>query len=328
MELAPSAAGLALMALAAGIIGYSKTALGGLAVIAVAIFATVLPAKESTAAILAILIVGDVVACWHYRHDADWSLIKRLLPAVVPGLVIGALFLRTVDDSTLRRTIGGVLLVLVLLQLVGEVAQRLRPRRPPCTSAGPRRGAAGTGVGFATMTANAAGAVMTLYLSASGIDKRRFVGTNAWFFLIVNLAKVPFSIALGLMHPVDAVRAVVLAPLVLLGGLLGYATVHPDQPAPLRPGRARGLGPRGRSPPARLTRRRQPGAAPARGRAHICPHVRGCRCQIRDVTAISPRVLDRAPPPAAVQTVKASRNASSAASESPDAKASRPTTPA
>jgi uncharacterized membrane protein YfcA len=85
---------------------------------------------------------------------------------------------------------------------------------------------AGTGVGFATMTANAAGAVMTLYLSASGIDKRRFVGTNAWFFLIVNLAKVPFSIALGLMHPVDAVRAVVLAPVVLLGGLLGYATVQ------------------------------------------------------------------------------------------------------
>jgi len=34
---------------------------------------------------------------------------------------------------------------------------------------------------FATMTANAAGAVMTLYLSASGIDKRRFIGTNAWF---------------------------------------------------------------------------------------------------------------------------------------------------
>jgi len=224
VELAPSAAGLALMALAAGIIGYSKTALGGLAVIAVAIFATVLPAKESTAAILAILIVGDVIACWHYRHDADWSLIKRLLPAVVPGLVVGALFLRAVDDSTLRRTIGGVLLVLVLLQLWvkwrsdADTASTVHERRAASWGAG-------SGVGFATMTANAAGAVMTLYLSASGIDKRRFVGTNAWFFLIVNLAKVPFSIALGLMHPVDAVRAVVLAPLVLLGGLLGYATV-------------------------------------------------------------------------------------------------------
>ena len=213
MELAPSAAGLALMALAAAIIGYSKTALGGLAVIAVAIFATVLPAKESTAAILAILIVGDVIACWHYRHDADWSLIKRLLPAVVPGLVVGALFLQAVDDSTLRRTIGAVLLVLVLLQLWvkwrgdSEAPSTVHERRAASWTAG-------------------SGAVMTLYLSASGIDKRRFVGTNAWFFLIVNLAKVPFSIALGLMHPVDAVRAAVLAPVVLLGGLLGYATVQ------------------------------------------------------------------------------------------------------
>ena len=76
------------------------------------------------------------------------------------------------------------------------------------------------------MTANAAGAVMTLYLSASGIDKRRFVGTNAWFFLIVNLAKVPFSIALGPHAPRGCRargRARAGRP---LGGLLGYATVQ------------------------------------------------------------------------------------------------------
>lgn len=80
---------IALMVVAALIIGYSKTALGGLAVISVAIFATIMPAKESTAAILAVLMVGDLIACWHYRRDADWSLIRRLLPAVLPGLVLG-----------------------------------------------------------------------------------------------------------------------------------------------------------------------------------------------------------------------------------------------
>ena len=67
---------------------------------------------------------------------------------------------------------------------------------------------------------------MTLYLSAAGIDKRRFVGTNAWFFLIVNLSKLPFSIGLGLMHWRDGGRALALAPVVLAGGLLGYATVR------------------------------------------------------------------------------------------------------
>ncbi len=224
MELASSTGALALMALAAAIIGYSKTALGGLGVVAVAIFATVLPARESTAAILMILIVGDVIACWHYRRDPDWGLIRRLLPAVIPGLLLGTLFLRVVSDDTLRRSIGAVLLVLLGLQLWVKWRARDTPsttyRHPGAAIA------AGSAMGFTTMTANAAGPVMTLYLSAAGIDKRRFVGTSAWFFLIVNLTKVPFSIGLGLLHPVDAVRALALAPFVLLGGMLGYATVR------------------------------------------------------------------------------------------------------
>jgi uncharacterized membrane protein YfcA len=212
------------MALAALIIGYSKTALGGLGVVAVAIFATVLPAKESTAAILTILIVGDAIACWHYRRDPDWALIRRLLPAVIPGLLLGTLFLRAVDDDTLRRSIGGVLLVLLALQLWVKwraTDTESTTHRHPAAAWG-----AGSAMGFTTMTANAAGPVMTLYLSAAGIEKRRFVGTSAWFFLIVNLAKVPFSIGLGLMHPVDVTRALVLSPAVLAGGLLGYATVR------------------------------------------------------------------------------------------------------
>ena len=224
MELASSPAALALMALGALIIGYSKTALGGLGVVAVAIFATVLPAKESTAAILLILIVGDVIACWHYRRDPDWGLIRRLLPAVIPGLLLGTLFLRVVDDDTLRRTIGAVLLILLALQLW------VKWRASEATATTHRHPAAawgaGSAMGFTTMTANAAGPVMTLYLSAAGIDKRRFVGTSAWFFLIVNLVKVPFSVGLGLMHPVDVTRALILSPAVLAGGLLGYATVR------------------------------------------------------------------------------------------------------
>lgn len=213
-----------LMGLAAVVIGFSKTALGGLAVISVAIFATILPAKESTAAILVLLIVGDFVAVWHYRHDADWSLIRRLLPAVLPGLVLGSVFLRVVSDVVLRRGIGVILLVLLLLQLL--VKWRSEASASTAHEHRAVAWAAGTGVGFTTMTANAAGAVMTLYLSASGIDKRRFIATNAWFFLIVNLVKVPFSAGLGLMHWGDLGRGALLAPLILLGGILGYATAR------------------------------------------------------------------------------------------------------
>lgn len=213
-----------LMVLAALVVGYSKTALNGVAAIAVAIFAFLLPAKESTAAILAVLIVGDLVAVWHFRHDADWRLIRRLLPAVLPGLALGTVFLNAVSDSVLRRTIGIVLLVLVALQLW------VKSRASGSTNAMHERRsaawAAGTGMGFATMTANAAGPVMTLFLSTSGVDKLRFVGTSAWFFLIVNVVKVPFSAGLGLLRVDDVGRALQLAPFVVVGGLLGYATVQ------------------------------------------------------------------------------------------------------
>jgi hypothetical protein len=50
--------------------------------------------------------------------------------------------------------------------------------------------------GAATMLANAAGPVFAIYLIAVGLPKMEFVGTSAWFFFIINLFKVPFSIAL------------------------------------------------------------------------------------------------------------------------------------
>lgn len=213
-----------LFAVAALLIGFAKTSIGGVATVSVAIFAVLMPARESTAAVLLVLIVGDLVAVWHYRRDCDWSLLRHLLPAVFPGLVLGALFLRVVDDTILRRTIGVTIIVLALLQL----ALRLRPEAMSSPVVHGRLAAAGVGLGagFTTMTANAAGAVMTLYLVARGVDKRRFLGTGAWFFLGVNLCKLPFSAALGLLTTASLTRAIALAPAVVAGGLLGIVTVR------------------------------------------------------------------------------------------------------
>lgn len=212
-----------LLGVAALLIGYAKTAIGGLASISIAIFASVMPARESTAAILLLLIVGDIVAVWHYRRDADLSLLKRLIPAVLPGLVLGALFLAVVDDTVLRRSIGGLLLVMAGLQLA------LRSRSPDTTAVGESHVAAigtGLGAGFATMTANAAGAVMTLYLVAQGVEKRRFLGTGALFFFGVNLCKVPFSAGLGLFGAQTLTRTALLAPLVVIGAWAGLHTAR------------------------------------------------------------------------------------------------------
>jgi uncharacterized protein len=212
-----------LLVVAALVVGYSKTSIGGLASISIAIFANVMPARESTAAILLLLITGDVVAVWHYRQHADWALLRRLVPSVLPGLALGAAFLAVVDDTVLRRSIGVLLLVMAALQLVLQW-------RSPDTSvvARSRPAALGTGLaaGFTTMTANAAGAVMTLYLVARGVEKRRFLGTGALFFFGVNLCKVPFSAGLGLFTAGTLQRTVLLVPFVLLGTWAGLHTAR------------------------------------------------------------------------------------------------------
>ena len=119
---------LAVFALIGFIVGFSKTSVGGLAAIAVAVAALAMPAKESTAAILAVLIAGDVVAVSLFGRHVDWSLLRSLLPAVLPGLILGTLFLAVVSDEVLRRSIGVMLLVLVGLQLWLRRRQRIRPR--------------------------------------------------------------------------------------------------------------------------------------------------------------------------------------------------------
>ncbi|GAA4986140.1 sulfite exporter TauE/SafE family protein [Kineococcus glutinatus] len=217
--------GFLVLALAACLVGFAKTAIGGAASISVALFAAVLPAKESTGALLPLLLVGDVLAISAYRRHADWSLLVRLFPSVAVGVGAGALFVSAVDDTVMRRTIGAVLLVLVAVHVVRQ--RRAGGVLVAPTGAARHVAAAVFGVlaGFTTMVANAGGAVMSLYLLTMGLGMMGFLGTTAWFFGLVNAFKVPFSVGLGLIGTSSLLLCAALAPFVVAGGLLGRRVV-------------------------------------------------------------------------------------------------------
>jgi uncharacterized protein len=158
------------LGLAGVLIGVAKTAISGVGSLAIVIFAAALPARESTGAVLPLLLCGDVVAVAYYRRHADWAILGRLLPRVAVA--------------------------------VGATA------------------------GFATMTANAAGPVTTLYLIIAGLPKLEMLGTGAWFYLTVNLAKVPLSAGLGLITPDSLAMDAVLVPAMLCGAVGGVALIR------------------------------------------------------------------------------------------------------
>jgi uncharacterized protein len=210
------------LAFAAVLIGYSKTAVTGVASIAVVLFAAVLPARESTGTLLPLLIAGDLTAITVYRRHANWGLIVRLFPWIFAGLVVGAFFIANIDNRVMRTAIGVMLLVLLAAQVWSS-------RRRTDLSTKPHRAlstAAGTATGFATMVANASGPVMTLYLLASGFAVVELVGAAAWLFFVINLVKVPFSIGLGLLHPGSVLLDLALLPAMALGAWVGAVTIR------------------------------------------------------------------------------------------------------
>ncbi|WP_426322249.1 sulfite exporter TauE/SafE family protein [Microbacterium sp. E-13] len=208
----------ALLALGAVVVGLSKTAVPGAGTIAVAIFAAVLPAKQSTGVLLLLLIVADLFAVTMYRRHADWRTLVRLAPAVVAGVLVGVVFLWFADDLWVKRSIGVILLAVIAITL-------LRRRFTSSVgAAGPHPVAAatyGTLGGFTTMVANAAGPVMSMYFLAARFEVKAFLGTAAWFFAIVNLFKVPFSVGIGIITAPGLLIDLVLVPVVVASAFFG-----------------------------------------------------------------------------------------------------------
>ncbi|KUF18602.1 sulfite exporter TauE/SafE family protein [Streptomyces silvensis] len=220
----------AVLALAAGLVGFSKTAVSGANTISLAAFAAVLPARASTGVLLPVLIFGDVLAVLTYRRHAHWPTLWRLFPAVGAGVLVGTVFLLFADDAVMRTSIGAILLFMAAV----TVWRRRSAERAAARDAGAARerasraAAPSYGVlgGFTTMVANAGGPVMSMYLLSAGFQKLSFLGTSAWFFLIVNTSKVPFSVGLGLIDGPSLLLDAALVLFVIPGALIGRACVH------------------------------------------------------------------------------------------------------
>ncbi len=211
----------AILAVAALLVGTAKTAFAGLGSISVALFAAVLPARESTGALLPILMFGDVLALAVYRRSAHWPTLVRLAGPVVVGILAGVAFVAVSDDTVMRRTIGLILLLLVVVHLA---LHRWRVEDAPQGRLA--HWSYGWLGGFTTMIANAGGPVTSLYLLGARLDKLTFLGTLAWFFAAVNLVKLPFSIGLGLVTLDSVSLNLTLVPAVLIGALLGRALIR------------------------------------------------------------------------------------------------------
>jgi uncharacterized membrane protein YfcA len=199
-------------------IGVAKTGVPGAGTLAAPLMVLLVGNARLAAAWMApILTTGDVFAVVYWRRHAEVGKLFSLIPWVAAGMIGGAAAL-SLEERVLRRMVGGI----VALMLVLYVIQRSGALRNVS------RGAAfyGIAAGFASTVANAAGPIMSMYLLTRRLPKEQFVATGAWFFFVVNLAKMPVYIAYGLVSPQSLIFDAMLAPVVICGGLAGLWLIH------------------------------------------------------------------------------------------------------
>jgi hypothetical protein len=179
------------------LVGLSKTGIPGIGILAVALFAIVIPAKESSGVVLPVLIAADVIAVAAYRRHAQWNHLWGLFPWAALGILLGYLTVGHIRSEQVNVLIGLLLLGMVVLHLYRKLRGDDADRVPTSLLFTASMGILG---GFTTMVANAAGPVMILYLLAMRLPKNEFMGTSAWYFFLLNCFKVPFSANLGLIN--------------------------------------------------------------------------------------------------------------------------------
>ena len=213
-----SAFELVMLIVSALLIGINKTGIPGLGLVPVLLLTLVFPTRLSTGLQLGMLCMADVAAvCW-YRRNANWKLILRLIPAAAVGLAVGTLVVNHLDDFAMGKMIGGIVLFLCAVSLVRDLVLKGGKRIPTHWAFG---AAAGFLAGFTTLVANAAGPVSALYFLALKLDKQEYVGTGAWFFLIMNWVKLPIFVFQGRITLPSFRADLAMIPFLLLGAAAG-----------------------------------------------------------------------------------------------------------
>ena len=209
-------------------IGMAKTGLSGIGLLVVPIMASLFGMKSSTGVLLILLILADFLGVSFYHRHANLNILIKLIPSTAIGIIIGVVIGELINEEQFGIIFIGIIFTgITLTFLPFDQKNDSNNRNIIYTTIIAFLG------GLATMIGNAAGPILTIYLLYMGYEKNKFIGTAAWFFLVVNLIKLPFHIIVWKTISISVVLFdISLSPFILIGALLGVYLVKmiPEKP--------------------------------------------------------------------------------------------------
>ena len=199
------------------LLGIAKSGIKGLAVMIVTGLALVYGARESTRTLMPLLVCGDIFAVIYYKRHVKWIYLKKLLPWMIAGVLIGVFFGKDLPEDIFKSGMALIIILSVVMMYYWE--HKIKKEVPSHSSF---TAVMGIMAGFTTMVGNLAGAFSNIYFLAIKLPKNEFIGTAAWLFFFINLFKVPFHIwTWGTINWESLKISLSLIPAVITGLILG-----------------------------------------------------------------------------------------------------------
>ena len=212
---------LLVIGLVAFLVGMAKTGVHGAGMMSVPLLAVVFGGQASSGMMLPVLVLADIMGVWYYHRHASWPHLRGLFPWAAAGVVAGTVAGLYMNEQMFRSMMGVIILISVAVMVLLERT----PERVP--SGGWFAGATGIAGGFTSMVGNLANAVMAVYFLSVRLPKNIFIGTTAWFFLVVNLFKMPFHVFFWkTIQPGTFFTAITMVPVIGLGAICGIFIVR------------------------------------------------------------------------------------------------------
>lgn len=201
------------------LMGISKSGFGaGIGFLAVPLVASQSNVNVALALMLPILMAIDLVGIRTFLKNADYSILRLIIPAGILGIILGVIFFRQITPQLLSLSIG-IFTLLFLVHRLWLASHKTEKAHNPLPLFG--RVMAITS-GFTSFIAHNGGPPLTAYMLTQRLEAITYTATLGVFFTTINLSKwIPYGY-LGLLNWNEIVASVVLMPLVPLGVFLGF----------------------------------------------------------------------------------------------------------
>ncbi|MDC0611411.1 sulfite exporter TauE/SafE family protein [Vibrio sp.] len=201
------------------IFGIGKGGLGGaLGIISVPLMALTIAPIQAAAILLPILCIMDVLAIKQHYRNADYSLLKKLLPSAIVGVAIAGVVMQTLPEKEFKILIGALSIIFFLQHVFEKITHRNEIKKEQGRFSGAFWSLLS---GFSSTAIHAGGGPLSIYLLPLRLEKVTLIASMAVFFGVVNFFKlIPYFLA-GEFDAKNLLTSLVLIPFAPIGVKLG-----------------------------------------------------------------------------------------------------------